>query len=363
MNKKCLQIYRLRIVALNLVVVAFFAVKVEAQVPRFELDTDWPQIPLGDRWLTGGLGGMCIDQFDHLYLLNRQNVVEDDLDAAILAPPIIEIDPEGKVVDGWGDAVDLGGRLHDCHVDRDQNIWIVAAATGELKKWSGETHTVLMRIGEPGLYDSDDSTRQGKPLNSDRPQFFLPAAVDVDISNGDIYVADGELPNGNTRIAVLNKRGEFLHQWPLVRESGESEIELPHCLRISNDGLIYICDRRADRIQVFGRDGNLVQQISLSFEPVSNSDERISGVRGNAVVLAFSHDLEQKYLYVVNQNSVKIEVIDRVSGQKITSFGDGPGRYPGQFELPHAIAVDSRGNVYIAEQEGRRVQKFTLIED
>lgn len=363
MKKKCFQVYRLGVVAFNLVVVAFFAVKAEAQVPRFELDRDWPQIPLSERWLTGGLGGMCIDQYDHLYLLNRQNVVEDDLDAAILAPPIIEINPEGEVVDGWGETASLGDRLHDCHVDSDQNIWIVAAGTGELKKWSSEKHTLLMRVGEPGVYDSDDSTRQGKPLNSDRPQFFLPAAVDVDKLNGDIYVADGELPNGNTRIAVINKHGEFLRQWSLVRESGESAIELPHCLRISNDGLIYICDRRADRIQVFSRDGDLVDQISLSFEPVSNPGERTSGARGNAVVLAFSHDSEQQYLYVVNQNKVLIEVIDRATGQMVTSFGNGPGRYPGQFELPHAIAVDSRGNVYIAEQEGRRVQKFTLIED
>ena len=60
-----------------------------AQVPQYELDLQWPRIPMGDNWLTGGIGGMCIDRRDHVYLLNRQNVVDADLDGAKLAPPII----------------------------------------------------------------------------------------------------------------------------------------------------------------------------------------------------------------------------------------------------------------------------------
>ena len=84
----------------------------------------------------------------------------------------------------------------------------------------------------------------------------------------------------------------------------------------------------------------------------------MSGIRGNAVVLAFSPDPLQKFLYVLNQNTVAIEVLERSSGSWLTRFGEGPGRYPGQFELPHGIAVDSKGNVYVAEQEGRRVQRF-----
>ena len=61
-----------------------------AQVPQYQLDLQWPRIPMGDNWLTGGIGGMCIDRRDHVFLLNRQNVVEADLDGAKLAPPIIE---------------------------------------------------------------------------------------------------------------------------------------------------------------------------------------------------------------------------------------------------------------------------------
>ena len=65
-------------------------------------------------------------------------------------------------------------------------------------------------------------------------------------------------------------------------------------------------------------------------------------------------------MFVVNQNSVMIDVVDRQTGEVLSSFGEGPGRYLGQFTLPHGIGVDSVGNVYVAEQEGRRIQKFRV---
>lgn len=330
--------------------------------PRYEPDTQWPQLPLGDHWLTGGIGGMCLDSRDHVFLLNRQNVVEEDLDGARPAPPVIELDPGGSVVNAWGDPDLLGGRLHDCHVDREGNVWIVAAATGYVQKYSADGSELLLQVGETGRFDSSDGSRLGEPLNSDNARFFLPAAIDVDPENGDIYIADGELPGGNSRIAVMDKEGNFLRQWRLVREAGEQQIvQLPHCLRLSNDGLVYVCDRRADRIQVFDKFGNLQHSLTLDFTPMTPVAGRASGGRGSAVVLDFSQDADQRFLYVVNQNSVKVEVLERRTGEMVSTIGYGPGRYPGQFELPHGIGVDSRGNLYVAEQEGRRVQKFVPL--
>lgn len=331
------------------------------QVPKFEVDPMWPKLPLGDNWLTGGLGGICLDSRDHVFILNRQNVVPDDLDGAKLAPPVIEFDPDGNVVRGWGDPDLMGDRLHDCHVDDEQNVWIVAAGTGVVQKYSNDGSELLLQIGETGIYDSADGTRQGSPLNSDRAQFFLPASIDVDANTGNIYVADGELEGGNSRVAVLDRNGQFLRQWTLQRTEAESELSpLLHCLRLSNDGLVYVCDRLANRIQVFDLMGTFIRNIDVGFEPVTSPLDRVSGARGTAVVLAFSQDPEQRYLFVVNQNSVMVDVLDRKTGQLLTSFG-GPGNYPGRFTLPHGIAVDSKGNIYIAEQEGRRIQKFNYL--
>ena len=249
-NQGCLSIARCCL--LVVVAVGFLSpVPVHAQqVPRYEVDPFWPKLPLGDGWITGGLGGMCIDSRDHVYIVNRQNVVPADLNAARLAPPVIEFDSDGNVVRAWGDPEQLGDRLHDCHVDDDQNVWIVAAGTGVVKKYSSDGSELLLQIGESDRYDSSDGTREGHPLNSDRAQFFLPASVDVDAETGDIYVADGETPRGNYRVAVLDRNGRFLRQWSLHRSAAERDLTpLPHCLRIANDGLVYVCDRQADRIQ------------------------------------------------------------------------------------------------------------------
>ena len=327
------------------------AVPVRAQqVPQFEVDPLWPQLPLGNNWLTGGLGGMCLDSRDHVYILNRQNVVADDLDGAILAPPVIELDPEGNVVRGWGDPDLLGGRLHDCHVDSDQNVWIVAAATGVVQKYSNDGSELLLLIGERGSYDSADGTRGGRPLNSDRARFFLPGSIDIDAASGDIYVADGELPGGNYRIAVLDRNGRFLRQWSLHRSEDEGDITpLPHCLRLSNDGLVYVCDRTANRIQVFDQDGTYRKEIFI--EP------RTRGA-GSTWEIAFSRDAAQRFMYVADGQNRKIHVLDREALEVLYTFGDG-GRQPGQFYGVHSIETDSEGNIYTTETwEGKRLQKF-----
>lgn len=334
------------------------------QLPEFQLDQDWPKLPLspdGEFWLTGGLGGMCMDDNDHVFLLNRQDVDEEDLDAALLAPPVIEMNAAGQVIRGWGNPYSIGDRLHDCHVDADGNLWVIAAGTGVVQKYSREGE-LMQQIGQSGVYDSSDGSRQGQPLNSDRAQFFLPSSMDIDPQSGNLYIADGELDGGNERVAVLSPQGEFLFQWQLRREPGEENLDaLLHCLRVSEDGLVYVCDRLADRIQVFDTQGNFIRYITNDFERKSDPDNRLSGERGTAVVLAFSGDATQKFLYVVNQNSVTVDIIERQSGVKLGSFGEGPGRYPGQFTLPHSIAVDSQGNIIIAEQGGQRVQRFNLV--
>jgi hypothetical protein len=328
---------------------------------RYEVDTSWPQLPLGEDWLPGGLGGMCIDDRDHVFVVNRQNVDPEDLDGARPAPPVIEFDPDGNVVRGWGDPELLGGRLHDCHVDREHNVWIVAAATGYVQKYSPEGK-LLLQLGKLGRYDSADGSRGERPLNSDSAQFFYPASIDVDPATGDIYVADGELPGGNQRIAVLDQEGRFLRQWSLRRSEAEQDIPaLPHCLRLAGD-LVYVCDRQLDRIQVFDKTGRFIRNIDIGFEPMTSPVGRLSGARGTAVVVAFSPDPGRRLIYAVDQNSGKVVVLERESGKRLSSFGRGPGHYPGQFNLPHGIGVDSSGNVYVAEQEGRRIQRFKIVE-
>jgi len=325
-----------------------------SQVPgtRFEVDSTWPK-PFPDRWVLGGLGGVCIDRQDHVFLLNRQDVVEGDLNAGRLAPPIIEFDPAGNVVNSWGDQNLLDPRLHSCHVDKDGNIWIASAPSGMVQKYSHDGHALLFQIGKKGVFDSSDGTVKGQPLNSTAPRFFMPSSIFVDPRNSEIYVADGEGRNGNRRIAVFDRSGQFLRQW--LPEG----VQTVHCMAVSRDGAVYVCNREGDRIQVYDPQGNLKKTIPIQWTPYTppvDGKPRSSG--GAAVALDFSPDPAQNLIYVINQNSSQIEVIERQTGKMVGSFGGGVGHYAGQFDQPHGIAVDSQGNVYIAENRGKRVQKF-----
>jgi hypothetical protein len=71
--------------------------------PRYVIDQAWPK-PLPERWVLGGLGGVCVDSRDHVFILNRQDVADGDLNGGRMAPSIIEFDAAGKVVNSWGDA-------------------------------------------------------------------------------------------------------------------------------------------------------------------------------------------------------------------------------------------------------------------
>jgi len=318
--------------------------------PRYEADVNWPK-PLPNRWVLGGLGGVCVDAQDHVFILNRQDVLENELNTGRLAPPIIEFDPAGNVVHAWGDPKQLDPRLHSCHVDQDNHIWIASAPSGMLQKYTHDGSRLLLQIGKKGVVDSSDGTLKGKPLNSNAAIFFMPSSIHVDRQNGDVYVSDGEGAGGNRRIAVIGSTGTFLRQWQ------PDGMDTVHCMAIAHDGLVYVCNRNGSRIHVYDKAGTFKRAIEVPWTPVTPpSDGKLRPFGGSAVAIDFSPD--QRLIFVINQNNAQIEIIDRDSGKIIGSFGRS-GSFPGQLNQPHGIAVDSKGNVYIAENRGRRVHKFT----
>jgi hypothetical protein len=367
----------------------FGAAPIQAQtaVPKYEVDPLWAKIP--DNWVVGPLGAACVDARDHVWVLHRQEGVTQEMlagrdrlsgsRARIKAPPVIEFDAQGNVVNSWGDAKALGNYLHDCFVDKDFNVWIAPARSGFVQKYSHDGK-LLLQIGKPGVFDSSDGTDKGKPLNSNAAQFFGPSAVDVDPQNGDVYVADGHGP-GNSRIAVLDKNGKFLRQWRLHHTEAEKDIGgLPHCMRLSNDGMVYVCDRLANRLQVFDKMGNFKSNIDLPWKKYTADNEDLRkycltqwrtfppctlvqkiGEGTSAVSVEFSRDPDQRFIYVVNQNQREVDILDRETGKVRSTLGHGTGLFfPGQLFDAIRAAVDSKGNVYVAEDEGRRLQRFKV---
>jgi len=215
---------------------------------------------------------------------------------------------------------------------------------------------LLFQIGTKGVFDSSDGTISGRPLNSDASRFLAPASVYVDPGNGDIYVADGEGRGSNRRIAVMDREGRFLRQW---RPEGMATV---HCMTVARDGLVYVCNRENSRIQVYDSRGTFIRNIEVPWRPYTPPADGVARESGgSAVSVALSRDPNETLMYVINQNNARIEIIDRQTGRILSNFGGGVGHSAGQFDQAHGIAVDSEGTVYVTENRGRRIQRFTIV--
>jgi DNA-binding beta-propeller fold protein YncE len=349
----------------------------QSKVPKYEVDPSWPK-PLPNRWVTGMIGGICVDSQDHVFVLNRRNLTDNELDAGQQAPPVIEFDPAGNVVNSWGDPDVLGlGSFHSCMVDRENNVWLTFVGDGIVQKYSHEGK-LLLQIGKKGVVDSSDGTLTGKALNSSHTAFFRPSGIAFDPKNGDLYISDGELLGGNHRVAVFDSEGKFLRQWEPHRaedETGDVWRVLVVCVAVDIDGNVYTCDRPAHRLQVFDRMGNFRRNIPIPFEQRSQYTTAgpghtpgswglvVPGAWGTAVSVSFSRDREQKFMFVSNEDDEQVEILDRASGQILSSFGRA-GHQVGEFTHLHHTAIDSKGNFYVGEVgAGERVQKFKIVGD
>ncbi len=238
-------------------------------------------------------------------------------------------------------------------VDHKGNVWIGGndAKDAHVVKFTRDGK-FLMQFGRQG---------QSKGSN-DTESFGRVAKIFVDPKENEAYIADGY---GNKRVAVIDAdSGKFKRYWgaygnkPDDTNIGRYDPNAPpaqqfrtpvHCAELSNDGLVYVCDRPNDRIQVFKKDGTFVKEVFVAKRTLGD---------GSVWDIAFSKGPQQKYLYLADGKNEKIYVMDRQSLEILTSFGDG-GRQPGQFFAVHSIATDSKGNIFTTETyEGRRLQKF-----
>lgn len=332
---------------------------IQAQ-PRFEVDPTWPQ-SLPDGWIFAQIGGVCVDSHDHIAIVDRNNITDEEKQTNVPVPTFVMFNMVGEVVSSWGDPDVVATDVHGCSFDADDNLWVGGNGDAIVQGYSHDGE-LLLQIGTKGLFDTSDGSEDGEFTNMSRERLFTPSGAVADPDTGDIYISDGY---GNKRVVVFDSEGNYLRQWGRLATEQEREDSVPgtfanvvHCIALSNEGLIYVCDRQGSRVQVFDKMGNHVRDIH-----VARTDDYVENPvrRGTAWWVAFSPDAEQQYMYVMNGAEEKVHVLDHATGETLSTFGR-PGHLPGDFTHGHTIDTDSAGNIYVAETNfGRRVQRFNLI--
>ena len=132
-----------------------------------------------------------------------------------------------------------------------------------------------------------------------------------------------------------------------------------HCVVIGNDGLVYVCDRLGDRVEVFDKMGNFKRNIVVQTKTAhrANSENTV----GTAGSIGFSPDPAQTFMYVANGSDNVIHILDRTTGEVLSKFGR-PGNQPGDLTDPHSIAVNSKGDIIIGEVPyGGKLQMWRAV--
>ena len=242
----------------------------ENTVPVFEVDAAWPK-PLPNRWLMGQVAGVAVDAQDHVWVLQRpKSLTEDERGAGLVpprslccrpAPPVMRFDAEGVLLQAWGGAgagYEWPDNEHGIHVDHQGHVWLAGNGPKDahIVKFTRDGK-FLLQIGKHGHSGGDKDTQ-----NLGRP-----AAMSVDRGTNELFVADGY---GNHRVIVFDAQtGAYKRHWGANgRPPGEPGIKPlgnpVHCVRLSRDGLVYVCDRPNNRIQVFRKDGGFVREMIVA---------------------------------------------------------------------------------------------------
>jgi DNA-binding beta-propeller fold protein YncE len=334
--------------------------------PIYEVDPLWPK-PLPNNWLLGWTIGAWVDEQDHVWIIHRgagglhNNERGAELNPPIAeccrtAPPILVYDQDGGLVRSWGgpgEGYEWPQSNHGIHVDYKGNVWI--GGNGEkdahILKFTKDGK-FLMQVGKFG---------QGKGSN-DPENFGRVAKIWVDPKTNEAYIADGY---GNKRVAVIDAdTGKMKRYWGAYGNKPDDAKQDPydpkappqqqfrnpvHCIERANDGMVYVCDRQHDRLQVFTPEGKFVKEGFFARNTLGS---------GSAWDIVFTKDPDQRFILLADGQNSRVRIIVRETLEEITAFGAG-GRQPGQFYGVHSLASDSKGNIYTTETyEGKRVQKF-----
>ena len=276
---------------------------------------NWGELP--DGWVYREATAVAVDSKDNVYIHNRGG------------HPVIIFDSNGKFLRSWGE--DIFNTPHGITIGPDDSVYCVDVGDSTVRKLTTDGK-LIFTLGDPG---NPAPAMSGKP-------FGRPTHVAIDPRNGNIHVADGY---ANAHVHKYDPDGNYISTWG---ESGtdEGQLNIVHNIDIDSNGYIYIGDRENQRVQVFDENGKYENQwVNMSKAAAVYIDKR-----GASDIVYIG-----EYFAGISSNAIGTDLGPRVSvyqtdgtllarvGRK--SYGDEPGR----FYSPHGIAVDSKGDVYVAD--------------
>jgi peptidylamidoglycolate lyase len=274
----------------------------------FHVVENWPQLPAG--WIFGECSGVTVDREDHVWVFSRGS------------HPIVEFDSDGRIIKAWNDLPIKSS--HGIRVDVEGNVWLIDVAGHRLLKLSPEG-TLRMVIGANG----------GAPGNNESKEAFNRPTNVAFAPDGSFFVGDGYV---NSRVVKFSKDGEYQLHWG-EKGSGDGQFNLVHDLALDAQGRVYVADRENNRIQIFTQDGKYLGKWTGFGSP-----------------WALWYVAAQNAPYVADGPGDRIFKLDMHG--KILGVLGSHGKAPGTLDWPHALAVDSKGAIYVAEIRNWRVQKF-----
>lgn len=328
-----------------------------ASLPQFRYEIDWVKLPAN--LVMGDVTAVAVDRRDHVWVLHRPRSVKDR-PAGEIAAPIVELGPDGKYIRSFGgpsDAYEWPEVEHSLAVAANGDIWIGGSL---MKVEHGDD--MLLAFDRNGRFLRQIGKRGASKGNADDQNFKAPADIFADDRGHEIYVADGY---GNQRVVVLSSDGKFRRKWGAFgkappetapsafataapKAEGGDTFNGVHGIERSRDGLVYVSDRINQRIQVFTPAGQYRGQVFIN-----------KGLKSPATAsgITFSRDRGQKYMFVADWGNGMMVIVDRKALKVLGAIGSA-GTEPGQFKGPHLIDSDSKGVIYVAEVQGRRLQRL-----
>jgi DNA-binding beta-propeller fold protein YncE len=361
-------ISRLLILVVTLAVPSIAAQSTQSP-PAFQVDPSWPTIP--NDWVLGEVSSISVDSRDHIWVLHRPRSIPEGRRAKA-APPVLEFDTSGKLLASWGgngEGYDWPEREHGIFVDAKNFVWISGNGGWPKPSGPGSGDDMILKFTPAGKLVLQIGKRGQSTGNADTNNVHQPADVFVQAETNELYVADGY---GNQRVAVFDAdSGKFKRMWsafgnpppsamapnpptPQPNQGGPDgppQFGLVHAVKVSRDGIVYVADRTNNRIQTFTSAGKFLRQARLAQQGT---------VTPVPAGFAFSPDPKQQFLYVVDSGPMQVAIFDRETMAQIGTIGMR-GPKPGDFDIVHHMAADSKGNLYTAEiVTNRRAQRFVL---